>query len=316
MTLHQTSETPKAVFTVSIDFELMWGTADRPYAADFRSLCEVERRQVVVRLLALLEEFDIPATWGVVGQLFLRQPADTSHPSPIVRQGPDELYHCADLVERIQRCKVAQDIGSHTFCHIEMDEAKCSPAAADADIAECARVARQWGIEMRSLIFPRNLVGNLQALKRHGFTCYRGPEPHWYARKRRMIRRLGHLLEILTARTPPSVTVKEEGGLWNIPGSMLYTPSHGTRRYLPVWLRVLRARRGLDHAVRRGEIFHLWFHPTDLAGRADAMLYGLRRIFEHAASLRQSGRMEFRSMRDLTPASSESSESEAHLVAC
>jgi hypothetical protein len=116
-----------------------------------------------------------------------------------------------------------------------------------------------------------------------------------------MIRRMGHLFEIAGLRTPPSVVAKEEGGIWNIPGSMLYTPSFGARRYLPVWMRVLRARRGLDNAVRRKEIFHLWFHPTDLVCRMDAMMDGLRRIFEHAANLREAGRLVVRPMRDLVP---------------
>jgi hypothetical protein len=156
---------------------------------------------------------------------------------------------------------------------------------------------------MKSFIFPRNLVGHLDVLKQYGFACYRGPEPHWYAGQGRAIRRLGHLLEILAAKTPPAVMPSEESGMWNIPGSMLYTPSHGSRRYLPVWMRVLRAQRGLDNAVRRGQIFHLWFHPTDLAGRVDAMIGGLRKIFEHAARLRESGQLMVCPMRDLVPSS-------------
>jgi hypothetical protein len=280
----------------------MWGTADRPYARNFRRLCEIERRDVVDGVLALLREYEISATWGVVGHLFLEQPHAGRSPRGAAAHGPAALYCAADLVERIQRCKVEQDIGSHTFGHIEMDESSCSSETAEAEVAECVRQAGKWGIEMKSFIFPRNRVGHLDILKRYGFTSYRGPEPHWYAKKSRTIRRLGHLVEIAAARTPPSVVAREEAGIWNIPGSMLYTPSFGTRCCVPVWLRVLRAKRGLDQAVRRQEIFHLWFHPTDLACRKDAMLDGLRRIFEHAANLRESGRMVVRSMRDLVPA--------------
>ena len=237
-----------------------------------------------------------------MGHLFLREGESVNAPAPPVeRVGPDSLYCGADLVERVRRCPVEQEIGSHTFFHIEMDESKCAPSTAEADVAECARQARRWGVEMKSFIFPRNLVGHLDILKRYGFTCYRGPEPQWYANKSRLVRRLGHLLEILAMKTPPSVTVSEHDGMWNIPGSMLYTPSWGSRRYLPVWMRVLRAKRGLDNAARNGEIFHLWFHPTDLAGRPKAMLDGLRQIFEYAAKLRAAGRLEVRPMQDLAP---------------
>ena len=52
----------------------------------------------------------------------------------------------------------------------------------------------------------------------------------------RPVRRIGHLAGILTAHTPPAVLPENEGGIWNIPGSMLYTPSFGARRCVPVWL--------------------------------------------------------------------------------
>jgi hypothetical protein len=65
---------------------------------------------------------------------------------------------------------------------------------------------------------------------------------------------------------------------------------------------VLRAKRGLNHAVRCKEVFHLWFHPTDLVCRMDAMLDGLRQIFEHVSKLRASDKLAVRSMGDFAPA--------------
>jgi hypothetical protein len=309
-------EFDRAVFTVSIDFELMWGTADRPYAHAFRGLCETERAEVVERLLGLLTQYQISATWGIVGHLFLeeRERSVTRLQRPLQ---PARLYHAADLVRRVQTCATEQEIGSHTFSHIEMDDCGCSKTKAELEVNECVRQAARWGIEMKSFIFPRNRVGHLDVLKEHGFSCYRGPEPQWYVRKRRAIRRLGHFLDIATMRTPPSVMPVEENGIWNIPGSMLYTPSFGTRKFVPVWMRVRRAKRGLDLAVRKKQVFHLWFHPTDLACRADAMLDGLERIFRHAAELRDAGKLRVKTMRDLVPATEAAAERrrEAHFVA-
>lgn len=290
----------QAVFTVSIDFELAWGTADRPYARAFRDLCETERAEVVERLLGLLTRYKINATWGIVGHLFL----DEQERQSVRRQkplNPSRLYHAGDLIRRIQACPVEQEIGSHTFTHIEMDNCACSKTKAELEVADCVREAKRWGIEMRSFIFPRNRVGHLDVLRKYGFACYRGPEPQWYARKRRTIRRLGHALDIAMMRTPPSVMPVDENGILNIPGSMLYTPSFGARRFVPVWMRVRRAKAGLDQAVRRRQIFHLWFHPTDLACRADAMLEGLERIFSYADELRQAGKLNVKAMRELAP---------------
>ena len=51
----------KPVFTVSIDFELMWGTADRPYSGKFRKICQAERDHVIGRLLDLAPERHVRA---------------------------------------------------------------------------------------------------------------------------------------------------------------------------------------------------------------------------------------------------------------
>jgi hypothetical protein len=83
---------------------------------------------------------------------------------------------------------------------------------------------------------------------------------------------------------------------------MLYTPAFGVRRCVPVWLRVLRANRGLNAALRQKRVFHLWFHPTDLTCRTEAMLGGLRQIFTRAARLRDAGQLDILPMRDLIPA--------------
>ena len=58
------------MFTLSLDFELIWGTRDKRGQA-FRRQCERERSVVIDRLLTLLASYDISATWCVLGHLFL-----------------------------------------------------------------------------------------------------------------------------------------------------------------------------------------------------------------------------------------------------
>ncbi len=297
---HSTSTTlqlAKPVFTVSLDFELLWGTADRSYSGAFEPLCAIEREQVFDRLLGLVAEYGISATWAVVGKLF------------VADGGLDPLHHASDLVEKIRRCPVPQEIGSHTLTHALIGQ--ISRAEAEAELEGWTRLARLAGVEYQSIVFPRNCAGHADVVRSSGFRCFRGMEHAWYAGRARPVRRLGHLLDIVTARTPNSVLPRLEDGLWNIPGSMLYTPAFGVRRFLPVWLRVLRANRGLDRAIGRREVFHLWFHPTDLAVRTDAMLEGLRSIFERAVRLRDAGELDILPMRALIPAGAETLKEDA-----
>jgi hypothetical protein len=85
--------------------------------------------------------------------------------------------------------------------------------------------------------------------------------------------------------------MRARAGVWNIPGSMMYFPMHGRRRHLPVSVRVRRAIKGLERAAAEHAIFHLWFHPTNLADESERMFSGLRAIFERVSALRAAGRL-------------------------
>ncbi len=308
------------VFTLSLDFELIWGTLDHG-PEPFGEACERERTQVVGRLLAMFEEFEIPATWCVLGHLLLescQQRNGLKHPEivqpshawvqgdwfahdPCGNEESHPIFYGRSLVERIRSCRVRQEIGCHSFSHPIFGDPGCARATAESELAECDRVARGLGIEMQAFAFPRNRVGHLQVLRENGYTVYRGPEPVWYegAPVPGPLRRLGHLLDVLTARRPPVVAPEEAlPGLWNLPGSMIYFPFHGFRRYVPMSLRVRRAMKGLELAARTGRVFHLWFHPTNLAYGTERLFAGLRGILARAADLRAEGQLSILSMSD------------------
>ena len=314
----------RGAFTVSIDLELIWGTLDLFGPDGFRAACRIEREVVVERLLALFAEFEVSATWYVLGHLFLAEcrPRDgKKHPEivpprhawvrdgwfahdPCTDEGRDPEFYGRTLIDRIRSCATPQEIACHSFSHVIFGDPGCSEATADTEVGACVRLAEEMGIELRSFAFPRNRVGHLSVLGRHGFRSYRGPGERWYESEESTgsLGRLAHLWDVLRASPPPTVVPERHpSGLWNIPGSMIYFPMHGIRRMIPVSRRVKRAIKGLDEAARTGRIFHLWFHPTNLAERTDAMFDGLREILEHAARLRGQGRLTIASMDALVP---------------
>lgn len=308
---------PQGIFTISIDFELIWGTLDKPKWSRFVKLCLRERQQVVEALLDLFAEFGVSASWCTVGHLFL-QGCSGDHPEiartrgsaaqavrfqrdPASSEQAAPVFYGRDLVARIQRCATRQEIGSHSFTHAIFPE--CSRETAASELAASRQAAERLGIELRSFVFPRNRVAHVDLLARHGFQVFRGRDACWYeqAVKRTLRHRLGHVWDIARAAAPPVVMpVAHADGLWEIPGSMLYTPSHGARRLVPKWLRVARARKGLDAAARQKRIFHLWFHPTDLAAQPEMMIQGLREILETASRLRAAGALNILPMGEIT----------------
>ena len=310
-------------FTVSFDFELIWGTLDKLGVNGFGRACTVEREVVIDRLLALLAKYEIPATWFVVGHLMLDRcdpAARPKHPG-VVRPrhawspgdwfdrdpGGDEtsapLFFARSLIEKIRACSPAQEIGCHSFSHVIFGDPGCSPESAESDVSECVRSANALGLRMTSFAFPRNRVGHLDVLARHGFTCYRGPEPQWYSKTSllpRALARAAHLSEFIRAATPPVVwPVRGASGVVDVPGSMVFLPRHGVRRLVPIERRVRRAVKGLEQAARTRGLFHLWMHPTNLADDSDAMLAGLERTFAHAAHLRAQGRLRFATVSEM-----------------
>lgn len=312
---------PHGVFTLSLDFELIWGTLDLFGPGGFARSCEIERSVVVERLLELLTEFEIPATWCVLGHLFLeRCEPENGRPHPeIVRPshswfprdwfsydtGGDEAsrptFYGRSLVERIRACRVPQEIGCHSFSHVIFGDAGCSRETAESEITACVRLAREMGLELVSFAFPRNRVGHLDVLRRHGFKVFRGPGPAWYEKDDwpSAAGRLAHLWDVLRAAAPPAVIPERTPeGLINIPGSMIYMPAHGLRRFIPVSRRVQRARKGLESAVFLKRVFHLWFHPTNLSDDSESMFAGLRQILEQVARHRDRGRIAPLSMRE------------------
>ena len=66
------AELRRGAFTLSFDFELIWGTLDRAGPDRFAYACAIEREQIVDKLLAMLDDLEIPATWCVLGHIMLR----------------------------------------------------------------------------------------------------------------------------------------------------------------------------------------------------------------------------------------------------
>jgi hypothetical protein len=64
------------------------------------------------------------------------------------------------------------------------------------------------------------------------------------------------------------------------------------RRHIPLGLRVARASKGLRAAIEQKRMFHLWFHPTNLADESEAMFEGLDAILGEAARLREGSLLE------------------------
>ncbi len=316
----------KSILLVSLDFELYWGVRDL-YTLDSLKERLENARSVVRSILRQFEEYGVHATWATVGFLFSRdrdelidclppiQPGyDRPELSPypaiegIGRDENEDPYHFApSLVAEILKTP-GQEIATHTFSHFLCLESGQTKAMFRSDLAAAIRLAKKRKIELRSMVFPRDQVNPdyLDVLPELGIQCYRGCENHWLYRARprpneTAFRRAVRLIDAyanLSGHHTFSIADSGSASPYNYPASRLL------RKYLPALrlfepLRIARICSGLDHAAKEGRVYHLWFHPEELAMDREKNARALRKVLERFALHRDRGEMESLTMAEL-----------------
>lgn len=280
---------------ISVDAELGWGFHD---LADPPMHRIQSARDGWRTLLSLFEQFEIPATWAVVGHLFLDECRGwhEDHPAPNfwfesertgvlsqrdVRCGPT-------LIQSVLESPVDHEIGCHTFSHVLFDRAWVTRELVEMELQTSKRAACQFDLDFESFIFPRNMVGYRDLLADYGFTVYRGP-----GREATGVSGTASKLADIVApsRVPLSRPYVDEHGLVNVPPSLFLFGFEGLPRRLvdTVWTDpiVRQARSAIDRALESDGLVHLWLHPNNIVREPD--IDRLRAILSYVDRQRSRG---------------------------
>jgi len=250
-------------FVISLDVELLWGAVLHPGSRGVSLMVndDSKGRGNVDLLLSLFEKHNIPATWAVVGHLFLdccqRENGVPHYGMPRFKDGwysvdpcsdieQDPLYYGKDIIEKVITSPVGHEIGYHSFSHVPFSD--CSREVAEAEIEAGLTLAAELGVTLESFVFPYHKIGHLDVLREKGFKIYRGQDLG-------AIMMLGRAINKIIV---PPVEPKWRDGIWEIPASMA---SVDLRFHLPL---LPRARMGIHRAMRSNKVFHIWLHPHDL----------------------------------------------------
>jgi peptidoglycan/xylan/chitin deacetylase (PgdA/CDA1 family) len=276
-------------FVISLDLELFWGMHDLfDDAADYGDNLQ-GAWEVVPRLLDSFDRAGIRATWATVGFLFARDPAELATYRPAVlpvyenpRRSPyplfdrltaaktmDRFHYGWPLIEMVA-AQPTQELATHTLSHYWALEPGATVEAFEHDMEMATRIASARGIELRSIVFPRNHIepGHVAILPRYGIKAFRGNQPHFmhapfHPQPQRTVARGMKLVDTyvpLTKAAGYPVPLRTVEGVVDVPASRFlrpYAPSRGRLEKL----RIRRIRKEMESAAQLGQVYHLWWHP-------------------------------------------------------
>ncbi len=330
-------EQPRASGTliISLDFELHWGIRDVKTVEQYRENLMGVRRAVPA-MLATFAEYDIHATWATVGFLFFSRQSELLRalPSQLPRyddpglspysemetigedENKDPFHFARSLLERI-RSSPAQEIGTHTFSHYYCLEPTQSIAAFRADLEAAMAAAADFGVVLKSIVFPRNQYNgaHLRVCGEMGLKAFRGNPDSWIYRPRiltdetfriRAARLLDSYCNLLSHNCYTPMPSKGDLPM-NLPASRFLRP-YTPRVAMVHSLQERRVLDGLTYAARHGLAYHLWWHPHNFGAYLDENLGMLRRILDHFHNLRERYGMQSKNMAESTLNHSESQE--------
>jgi peptidoglycan/xylan/chitin deacetylase (PgdA/CDA1 family) len=303
-------------FIFSLDTELGTGYFDKD---DERkrifSIDGSRERASISRILAMLEEYKIIATWAVVGHIFYEH-CEECEICPILEwkgkyksyeeayKTSHPLWYGADVVDLLLNQKMKHEIAFHGYSHETFNT--MSQEKAEIEIQEFIRVAGRKGIVAKSIVFPRNKVGHLDLFKKYGFLCYRGEEAlPLITRNKYIVGKVAKSLDhILGISTPPIYELRDfvNKDMVNLISTQhLFGFNRNTDLMLDKWgvpnLRIRRITRAIKKAASHKKVAHIWAHPWEF--RTEGDFSKLSNIFETVAEEVAAGRMKTISMIDM-----------------
>ena len=292
---------------ISLDFELIWGVFDkvdwREKAAYFQNT-----RKVIPEILQLFEQYEISCTWATVGMLFNENWDEWNENIPeilpeyenlnlspykygksIQSVESEELCFAPALIKQIKKTP-GQEIGTHTYSHFYCLETGQSIESFNADLTKAGRMAKIFGIELESLVFPRNQYNQdyLEICRQNGLSAVRMNPENWYwkdTQKDTLLQkvfRTGDAYFGLNDK-PYSDLPEIYSGIQGQKASRLLRPHSG--KAFQDRRRLQRIISEMEAAAKHNQIYHLWWHPHNFGSYPEQSMQELEVILKNYKDL-------------------------------
>ncbi|MBS2034832.1 polysaccharide deacetylase family protein [bacterium] len=302
-------------FTLSLDFELHWGTWDTQDFESYRPNL-LGARTVIPRLLSLFAARQLRCTWAVVGFLCFENQTQLVADLPILRPGylrpssspytlveqlagQDESSspcHFADSLVRQIAATPGQELGTHTFSHFSCMEPGQTREEFRHDLLAAVRALKRYKCQPVSIVFPRNQCRYLDVCQEVGLRCYREDPRHWiynpdrncsFLLLRRALKLLDSYINLTGHNLFPTPPISDAP--INVPASAVLraAPRQAWRKLLEP-IRLHRIKAAMTAAAKSGQNYHLYWHPHNFGIQQDANLHFLEQVLDHFEHLKAS----------------------------
>ncbi|WP_439881749.1 polysaccharide deacetylase family protein [Pontibacter sp. MBLB2868] len=296
------------VFTISLDFELYWGIFDKVRLHERQTYFQ-NTRHVIPEMLGVFAKQGVHVTWATVGMLFTenwdeweqyipnKQPGYSNinlsayklkeRFSGIVANNP--FFFAPELIGQIKNTPY-QELGTHTFSHYYCQEAGQTIEQFRSDLQAAKKIAAKHGTVLRSLVFPRNQYNEsyLKVCFEEGIRTVRSNPKDWFWEQTvvdklsKKIFRTGDGYMPLGKRTSYKLSSLEmkDGMPLSLPASRLLRPVHADNKFLNE-LRLSRVLKEMSVAAKKGECYHLWWHPHNFGDHPVQSMVDLTKILTY-----------------------------------
>jgi hypothetical protein len=213
----------------------------------------------------------------------------TDFPKIGENENEDPFHFAPSLIRQIMKYE-GQEIGTHTFSHFYALAKGPTLESFQADLRSAKNAAALYGIDIKSIVFPRNQISRQHILicAEEGLIAYRGIDADpWIVSESLLVGKVMRMANAYAGRSGYGCFTpyfNREFSMVNVPGSHFLRPWSKQLSWIED-IRIKRICRSMSMAARNGSSYHLWWHPHNFGVHLEENMACLTRIVEHYAEL-------------------------------
>ena len=315
-------------FIISLDFELHWGCFERMTLNEKEQQYFKNTRKIIEQKLQLFAANNVHVTWASVGMLFNKDIDEWKKNKPgllpsfdnpevsaynwINKHGffseEDPFHFAPDLLEKI-KATPNQEIGTHTYAHYFCLEKGQNKEQFREDLLAAKKIAEEKGIELKSLVFPRNQFNPeyLSVCFELGIISVRSSPEIWYwspatgsSFMKKFFRAGDAYLKFQPIKMVFLKDIQPQPGIpLLLPASRLYRPWQPTYTIQNTF-KLKRILNEMTSAAKNQAYYHIWWHPHNFGNYPRQCMAELEQIINHYISLRKKYGFQSLSMNEIS----------------